>query len=337
MVFTEGRADAEPVLGSAVTAFAQPDVSAEEMLRWGWLATVAAVYVWDYEATRVIATREVEVAREAGALEVLAVGVNIMSQAFSMGGDYAGAALLIAEAEAVREATGTLVGPYGALVLAGHRGHEAEAAGHRRDEPGGDTRRTGNRRAVRALRERDGDERPRPLRGGGRVRGRGERGHPELVVARWALSELIEAASRTQNAEVAERATAGLAEHATGTDSDWALGMLARARAAERRGRGRAPVSRGHRSPGPDRPAPDLARGRLLYGGWLRRQGRRVDAREQLRAAHDALASMGADAFAERARHELSQPARRCAAGAMTRATSSPRRRSRSRGSPATA
>jgi hypothetical protein len=93
-----------------------------------WLATVAAVYVWDYDATLAIAAREVEVARESGALEVLGVGLNILSQAHCIGGDLAGAALLVSEAEAVREATGTLVASYGAVLLAGHRGEEAPAA-----------------------------------------------------------------------------------------------------------------------------------------------------------------------------------------------------------------
>ena len=49
----------------------------------------------------------------------------------------------------------------------------------------------------------------------------------------------------------------------------------------------------------------ELARGRLLYGEWLRREARRVDAREHLRAAHELFGAIGADGFAERARHEL--------------------------------
>ena len=50
---------------------------------------------------------------------------------------------------------------------------------------------------------------------------------------------------------------------------------------------------------------PDLARAHLLYGEWLRREGRRVDAREQLRTAHDLFVAIGMEAFAERARREL--------------------------------
>jgi DNA-binding CsgD family transcriptional regulator len=50
---------------------------------------------------------------------------------------------------------------------------------------------------------------------------------------------------------------------------------------------------------------PELARAQLLYGEWLRREHRRVDAREQLRTAHEQFTSIGMEAFAERARHEL--------------------------------
>ena len=126
LVFTAGRDGATPVLQRAATAFAGPEASVEEVLRWGWLATAAAVYLWDFDSCLAIATRGAELARESGALEVLAVSVNVLTQAVALGGDFASAALLIAEADAVTEATGTRVGPYGALVLAALRGHESK-------------------------------------------------------------------------------------------------------------------------------------------------------------------------------------------------------------------
>ncbi len=129
LVFTEGRATGAPMLERAVAAFAASEVSVEELLRWGWLATVAGVYVWDYDCCLTMATRNVQLARDSGALEVMAVAVNIMAQAAAMGGDYVAAARLVAEADAVTEATGTRTGPYGGLVLAAHRGQEARSRG----------------------------------------------------------------------------------------------------------------------------------------------------------------------------------------------------------------
>src|SRR4029079_733532 len=115
------------MLERAANAFSRDDASSEEVLRWGWLATMAAAVMWDYETCVAIATREVQLARDSGALAVLAVGVNILGQAVAMGGDFAKAASLVAEAEAVTEATGARVMPYAALVLAALRGQEAEA------------------------------------------------------------------------------------------------------------------------------------------------------------------------------------------------------------------
>src|SRR4051794_24015476 len=300
-VFTDGRSAAAPLLQRAVTAFAGSTASAEEVLRWGWLATVAAVYVWDYDACLAAAMREVEVARDSGALEVLAVGLNILSQALCLGGDYAGAALLIAEAEAVTEATGTLVGPYGALVLAGFRGHEAEASGLidatiKEATPGGQGTAVQFAHYARAV----------VMNGLGRYEEalpaalEAIDNTPELVVAIWARSEAIEAASRTQNTEIGQRALAELADELQGTETqDWGRGVLAR---------GHALLSAGHDAERLYREAidrlgrthlrPDLARAHLLYGEWLRREGRRKDAREHLRIAHESLTEIGADAFA---------------------------------------
>jgi DNA-binding CsgD family transcriptional regulator len=306
-VFTEGQSAAMPVLQRAVDAFAGPEVSAEEVLRWGWLATVAAVYVWDYDNCLAVATRGVEVARDSGALEVLAVADNIMSQAVTFSGDYARAALLIAEADAVKEATGTLVGPYGALVLAGYRGVEEEArdlidSTIREATVGGQGTAVQFAHYANAL----------VMNANGRYEeafasaSRASDDTPELVVSRWALTELIEAASRTKNGELGDRALARLAEHAEGSDTDWARGIVARGRALLSEGEEaehlfREAIDRFGRT----RLRPELARAQLLYGEWLRRENRRVDAREQLRLAHEAFLSMGAAGFAERARHEL--------------------------------
>jgi DNA-binding CsgD family transcriptional regulator len=122
----------------------------------------------------------------------------------------------------------------------------------------------------------------------------------------WSLSELIEAACRTQDTELAARGLQRLGEHACASDADWALGLEARARALLGEGEAaeglyREAIDRLSRT----QLRPELARAHLLFGEWLRREGRRVDAREQLQAAHDAFLSMGAEAFAERARHEL--------------------------------
>jgi DNA-binding CsgD family transcriptional regulator len=130
---------------------------------------------------------------------------------------------------------------------------------------------------------------------------------PELFVAMWALSELIEAAGRIGDAELAARALQRLDEHTRASDQDWALGMAARGRALLSEDEASADrlhheaIERLGRTP----LRPEHARSHLLYGEWLRRAGRRTDAREHLRVAHDAFVSMGSDAFAERARHEL--------------------------------
>ena len=307
LVFTEGRQAAAPVLEQAIRGFAGSEASVEEVLRWGWLATVGAVYVWDYDACLAVATREVEVARESGALEVLAVGLNILSQAHSLGGDYTMAALLIAEAESVRETTGALVAPYGALVLAGFRGREAEASELiettvRESTPGGQGTAIQFAKYSRAV----------AMNGLGRYEEAlasaiaASDDTPELVVSIWSLSELIEAASRVQDTDAAESGLARLAAHANGTDAEWALGMLARGGALVEEGDEaellyREAIDRLGRT----RLLPDFARARLLYGEWLRRENRRADARKQLRLAYEAFLSMGAEAFAERARHEL--------------------------------
>ena len=307
LVFTDGRSAATPVLRRAAHAFAGDEVAVEEVLRWGWLATAAAVFVWDYDTCLAVSTRGVQLARDAGALEVLPVGVNVLAQAAALGGDFGTAALLIAEANAVTEATGTRVAPYGALVLGAFRGEEAEAA-KLIDATIEEATAGGQGTAVQYAHW----ARAVVMNGLGRYEEAlaaataASDDTPELFVAAWSLSELIEAATRTGEIELAARALAELVKQTQADNSDWALGIRARSRALVREGKAAEPlyreaIDRLSRT----RLRPELARSRLLYGEWLRRANRRSDAREQLRAAHDAFVSMGADAFAERARHEL--------------------------------
>jgi DNA-binding CsgD family transcriptional regulator len=307
LVFTDGRPTAEPVLQRAASAFAGDEISAEEVLRWGWLATAAAVFVWDYDTCLAVATREVELARESGALEVLAVGVNVLGQAASLGGDFARAALLVAEADAVTEATGARVAPYAALVLGAFRGPGGDAfelieATIKEATAGGQGTAVQYAHWANAV----------LMNGLGRYEEalaaaiEASEDTPELFVAAWALPELIEAARRGGNSELAADALERLSEQTQPSGTDWALGIEARSRALLSDGEAaealyREAIDRLGRT----RLRPELARSRLLYGEWLRRENRRVDAREQLRVAHDAFGSMGADAFAERARNEL--------------------------------
>jgi DNA-binding CsgD family transcriptional regulator len=307
LVFTKGRRDATPVLERAAAAFAGQKATVEEVLRWGWLATAAAVYLWDYDTCLAIATSEVQLARELGALDVLAVGVNVLGQATALGGDFASSTLLQAEANAVTAATGTLVAPYGALVLAGFRGNEGEASelidGTIREATAG-----GQGAAVQYAHW----ARAVVMNGLGRYEEalaaatEASEDTPELFVAMWSLSELVEAAVRTGQPDRAALALRRLDEHTAATDSDWATGVRSRAHALLTEGDAaedqyREAIDRLGRT----RLLPDFARARLLYGEWLRRENRRADAREQLRLAYEAFLSMGAEAFAERARHEL--------------------------------
>ena len=205
LLFTDGRSAATPVLQQAAAGFAGEAATAEEILRWGWLATAAAVEVWDFDSCLAIATRGVQVARDSGALAFLTVAVNVLTQAVTLGGDFEEGALLIAEADAAREATGTQVAPYGALVLAGFRGREA--AFSLIEETISDASAGGQGTAVQYAQW----ARAMVLNGVGRydealvpARDASE-DTPELFVSDWALSEVVEAAARTGDASAARR------------------------------------------------------------------------------------------------------------------------------------
>ena len=307
LLFTDGRRSAAPVLEQAALAFARGDASSEEMLRWGWLAADAAVWVWDYETCMTIAAREVEVGRDAGALAVMAIGVNLLAAAVAFGGDFSRASLLITEADAVNEATGSQVAPYGALVLAAFQGRDADAA-----ELIATTvkvaRAGGQGTAVQYARWAEAvlsNALGRYDQAAVAARDASDE-MPEMFVSAWALSELVEAGVRSGNVELASSALERLKVHTSDTGQPWARAVELRAAAL---------ICEGERADGLYREAieqlsrtrlrPEIARLHLLYGEWLRRAGRRMDARAQLRIAHDEFTSIGMDAFAERAHREL--------------------------------
>jgi DNA-binding CsgD family transcriptional regulator len=307
VLVTDGRAAAAPILRRAVRVFAEEEIAVEEGLRWGWVASTAAMVLWDVESDQSILLRQLQSAREAGLLVHLLVYVNALGIYATWCGQFAEAASLIAEGDAIAEAIGTRFAPYAAVFLAGLRGSEAEATGlievvttdaqAARQGLGIDwcqlvsaTLYNGLGRYEQALAEaRQASEQA-----------------PELFASAWALSELIEAASRTGQAQVAADALDRLAAVASAAQTDWGLGIYARSRALLRDGETaetsyREAIGRLGRTP----LRPELARAHLLYGEWLRREGRRVDARAQLRTAHDMFAAIGMEAFAERARREL--------------------------------
>jgi len=307
LLFTEGRPPAAPVLRRAIAAFASTDVSTEEMLRWGWLASRAANIMWDYDRCLEISMRAIQLARDSGALEVLVMADNACGQAAAVGGDFTTAAVFTAELDAVKEATRSRIAPLAALALAGVRGQEPGAS------------RLIGRIITEATAEGQGTAvqyahwaRSVLMNGLGRYEEalaaavEASEATPELFLAMWALSELIEAATRTKRPERAQGALTRLGEQTEGTDTDWALGIHARSAALLSDGEAAERLYRDAiERLGRTRLRPDLARAHLLYGEWLRREDRRIDARAQLRAAHDQFTSIGMEAFAERARHEL--------------------------------
>jgi len=307
VLVTDGGAAAALMLRQVAHVFAEEEIAVEEGLRWGWVATIAACVLWDVENWQPIALRQLQSAREAGLLAHLLVYVDTLGVSATWCGQFATAASLIVEADAIAGATGTRFARYTAVILAGFRGAEAEAtrlievvakdAQAARQGTGVQWCQlvsailyNGLGRYEKALEEaRQASEQA-----------------PGLHISAFALPELIEAASRTGQTEVAADALNRLAAATSIGQTDWGLGIYARSRALLSDGEAaetsyREAIERLGRTP----LRPELARAHLLYGEWLRREGRRADARAQLRTAHGMFDAIGMEAFAERARREL--------------------------------
>ena len=307
LLICEGYPAGAPVLRQAVSAFRGTDVSTEEGLRWLWLACRAAALVWDYASWDVLSDRQVTLARDAGALIALPIAFNMRAAVHLFAGEFTEAASMVAQAESVTEATGSSIAPYGALALAVFRGREAQAA-HLIQTATDDAGRRGEGRALSFVQWADAvlcnslGRYEEALAAAQRA----SEDSPAVQFASWALVELVEAAVRSAVPERAAGAVQRLSGIARACGTDWALGAEARSRALVSDGAAaenlyREAIDRFGRT----RLRVDLARARLLYGEWLRRQRRRRDARDQLGSAYQIFDSIGAAAFAERARIEL--------------------------------
>ena len=279
-------------------------------MRWLLLSpvvqSVTVFELWDDDAFHALATRAVQLARDTGALAMLPVALVYRSGVHLFGGEFAAASALVEEADAIAAATGNAGLMYARLLLDAWRGVEAEAielinAGLENETARGEGRVVAMAGYATAILNNGLGRYEAAIDGARRGSDDGDWGY-----AGASLPEIVEAASRSGRPEVAAAALLRLEERTRGAGTDWALGVLARSRALLSEGEEadalyREAIERLERT----RIRVELARARLLYGEWLRREHRRVDAREQLRAAHEMLSRMGAEAFAERARREL--------------------------------
>jgi DNA-binding CsgD family transcriptional regulator/tetratricopeptide (TPR) repeat protein len=309
LVTHEGYVAAAPALKVALRAFRDEPVSEEEELRWLWLACRIARALADDEAWDELTARHLELARRTGAFSHLPVALADRAVVELVSGRIGAATSLAAESDAVVEATGSHLAQRNSIMLANWRGRDAEAVAliEAREQ---EVLRRGEGLWVIAN-EWGSAQRYNALGRYNDALAAAERAAEDprgLGPSMWVLAELIEAAVRSGQAERAIGPLAQLAELAHAAGTDWAIGthargaaMLAEGAAAERLYREAIErLARIH-----TRGSQTVARAHLLYGEWLRRQHRRVDAREQLRIAHAMLADQGAEAFAERARREL--------------------------------
>jgi DNA-binding CsgD family transcriptional regulator len=307
LLVTEGYASGTPVLKAALNAFRAEDLGIEERLRWSWLAGRAAAFIWDYDSWDVLTARQVQAARDAGALTVLPLSLGTRAVLHLFAGKLTLAASVVEQVEAVADAIGNRPAPYSALTVAAFRGREGDA-----------------RQVI--------DESTKDFAARGDGLG--------LTIASWATAvlnnalaryqdayaaakealedpyevsfsplatvELVESASRIGKQDAATPELERLAQGTSASGTHWAGAVEARCRALLSHGEAaeRLYLEAIERLT-PTELGFDLARTHLLFGEWLRRERRPREAREQLRAAHRLFSDFGMEGFSERARVEL--------------------------------
>jgi len=229
LLTTKGRDAAAPILQRATTALTS--IPVQDILRWGWVATGAPIAVWDEEGFFSISERQVQLVREAGALAQLPIHLAQLGIARAWIGDFDGAGSLIAESDGISAATGSRFPPYASLVLHALRGREAEASAaiagaSEQAEAGGGGSASHALLATAVL--YNGLARYDNAASAARQAGSNAL---EPWYSMWALPELVEAAARAGNAELARDALNRLAETTQPSGTDFALGLEARCRA----------------------------------------------------------------------------------------------------------
>jgi DNA-binding CsgD family transcriptional regulator len=302
---SETYAAAVPILRQAQHAI-ESLTSKTEQLRWMWAATVSTLHLWDDAAWERFAERHLQLVRETGAVGDLVTPLGHRGQLHVFAGELALAASYEKAVQEATEMTGSPLAPYHAVGLVAMRGREVEARQFFHAARADVTRR-GEGAGLSFI-----DWAESVLYNGlGRyadalAAARRVVGQTALVTSNWAMPELIEAAVRVGAFELAAETDRGLTERSRASGTNWALGLAARSHAlvAEDGRRGDLYIEAIERL-STTHVGVDLARSHLLYGEWLRRQRRRLDARNQLRIAYDMFTGFGMEAFAERARVEL--------------------------------
>ena len=306
-----GYAAAAPALTRALAMVLALDVSRDGADRWHWLAggrigQIIAMEMWDFESWQALAARQVQFSRKSGALMHLTFALNYLARSHILAGELRTAERLIEEDHLIAEATGNTPIADTAMLLMAWRGQEQEAVELVETVSREATERGASRlislAAYANLVLYNGLGRSDVAHDAGRQAFEREpMGYGSHIVA-----ELAESAARTGDSSSSRMCWSGCPNAPASTPTGWVLGIETRVRALlsegeQAEGCYRESIERLGRT----RVRAQLARAHLLYGEWLRRENRRVDARDQLRTAHEMLDAMGAAAFAERARREL--------------------------------
>jgi len=283
---TDGPAAATATLQRAANVLTS--IPVEDVLRWGWMATVASTVVWDFDSLDAISVRQVQLVREVGALAQLPFYLSQLGITRPWMGDFAGTVSVIAETDSVAAATGSPIAPYTLLRLLALQGKEAEAFA-----------------AIASAIELAATE------GQGMAAAwahwtaavlyNGLARYKQAATAAqqatsntlnpwmsmWAMPELVEAAARAGDVALARDALERLAETTRPCGNDVALGIEARCRALLSGGAAADELYReAIERLGRTRLRPELARAHLVYGEWLRREDRARAAAHGLRHAH---------------------------------------------------